>query len=63
MSYYHTCPICGAHLDPGEVCDCQNKRGAAPGVANTQSGKADKTGKRAVESASIISENQEEKQV
>ena len=23
MSYYHTCPECGAHLDPGEKCDCE----------------------------------------
>ncbi len=22
MSYYRVCPNCGAHLDPGEVCDC-----------------------------------------
>ena len=22
MSYYKTCPHCGAHLDPGENCDC-----------------------------------------
>ena len=22
MSYYKTCPHCGANLDPGEVCDC-----------------------------------------
>ena len=22
MSYYKVCPICGAHLDPGESCDC-----------------------------------------
>lgn len=22
MSYYKTCPRCGAHLDPGETCDC-----------------------------------------
>lgn len=22
MSYYTTCPRCGAHLDPGETCDC-----------------------------------------
>ena len=22
MSYYHVCPHCGAHLDPGESCDC-----------------------------------------
>lgn len=20
--YYRTCPECGAHLDPGEKCDC-----------------------------------------
>lgn len=24
MSYYKTCPHCGAHLDPGEVCDCRD---------------------------------------
>lgn len=24
MSYYHTCPICGANLDPDEICsDCE----------------------------------------
>ena len=23
MSYYKTCPHCGAHLDPGERCDCR----------------------------------------
>ena len=22
MGYYKTCPFCGAHLDPGEPCDC-----------------------------------------
>lgn len=21
---YHTCPLCGANLDPGERCDCEN---------------------------------------
>lgn len=21
--YYHTCPLCGANLDPNESCDCQ----------------------------------------
>lgn len=26
MSYYKTCPYCGAHLDPVEVCDCQDKK-------------------------------------
>lgn len=23
MSYFKTCPDCGAHLDPGELCDCR----------------------------------------
>ena len=23
---YHTCPDCGAALDPGEICDCRNAR-------------------------------------
>lgn len=23
--YYHTCPHCGAHLDPGESCDCETE--------------------------------------
>lgn len=37
---YRTCPICGAHLDPGEQCDCQDKKEeAAPGAANTKDGK------------------------
>lgn len=22
-TYYHTCPVCGANLDPGEQCDCE----------------------------------------
>lgn len=25
MAYYNTCPRCGAHLDPGESCDCEQK--------------------------------------
>ena len=26
MSYYRTCPYCGAHLDSGERCDCQEEQ-------------------------------------
>ncbi len=26
MPYYNICPYCGSHLDPGERCDCQDKR-------------------------------------
>ena len=24
--YYHTCPCCGANLDPGERYDCEESR-------------------------------------
>ena len=26
MAYYKTCPSCGAHLDPGEICDCLSEK-------------------------------------
>jgi hypothetical protein len=25
MAKFHECPKCGAHLDPGEHCDCREK--------------------------------------
>jgi len=31
--YYRICPDCGAHLDPGEICDCLGKENAAGGAA------------------------------
>ena len=37
MPYYKPCPLCGAALDPGERCDCQDKE-TAPSAANTESG-------------------------
>lgn len=30
MAYYRTCPACGCNLDPGERCDCMDKKKAAP---------------------------------
>ena len=31
LMYYHTCPYCGANLDPDEHCDCLARiRGKAP---------------------------------
>lgn len=30
MPYYRICPLCGAALDPGERCDCQDKIPFAP---------------------------------
>ena len=26
MAYYSTCPYCGCNLDPGEKCDCGQRR-------------------------------------
>lgn len=26
MAYYNVCPLCGANLDPGEKCDCEDER-------------------------------------
>ena len=26
MAFSNTCSICGANLDPGERCDCQEKK-------------------------------------
>lgn len=56
MSYYKICTHCGAHLDPGEVCDCippkdraavdakiaelRNKAKAPASAANAGEGKA-----------------------
>ena len=25
MPYYRECPVCGAALDPGEVCECKHR--------------------------------------
>lgn len=33
MSFYRTCPDCGAALDPTEACDCQKPLRPAPLVA------------------------------
>lgn len=41
MPYYRICPYCGAHLDPGENCDCQDEEKAAQGAANALDGKVE----------------------
>ena len=40
MPYYKPCPLCGAALDPGEICDCRDKETALD-ATNTQSGRAE----------------------
>lgn len=27
---YKECPVCGDHLDAGEICDCKGNHAAAP---------------------------------
>ena len=56
MSYYHTCPYCGANLDPGERCDCRDEEEATPGATNTEGGKAEKV-LSGSDSASMITQN------
>lgn len=53
MPYYRPCPICGAALDPGEICaDCRDRQNpykrhtktaqkTAPDATNIESGEAD----------------------
>lgn len=36
---YRECPICGAALDPGEKCDCQDKERGRPAGTGTTSEK------------------------
>lgn len=50
MSYYRTCPNCGAALDPGERCDCREgtegeareNREAAASTTNTDGGRVER---------------------
>jgi len=55
MSYYRTCPHCGAHLDPGERCDCRDNEKTPAGAVNTGEGGVD-TSDQTV-STSNINEN------
>lgn len=42
MSYYRSCRYCGANLDPGERCDCQEETETAVSATNTDSGRVEK---------------------
>lgn len=59
MSYYRVCPLCGAALDPGERCDCQDKEEAALGVSSTQGGMVEQVLTDTV-STSSLSKNEED---
>lgn len=38
--YFKVCSRCGAHLDPGELCDCrETEKEAAPAATGTTSAK------------------------
>lgn len=54
MSYYRTCPHCGAHLDSGERCDCREAKNTALDATNIQDGSAEQIHKAV--SASIVTE-------
>lgn len=56
MSYYRTCPICGAALDPCERCDCLDEKDAAASATNTDSGRVE-TGLQAQLSTSSLHED------
>ena len=43
-TYYHTCPHCGAHLDPGERCDCNVHSPAGTSTETGQVRKPDRYG-------------------
>ena len=53
MPYYRPCPLCGAALDPGEKCDCQDKEKAAP-VLQHQDGSKVESESPNPHSASIV---------
>ena len=70
MPYYKPCPLCGAALDPGERCDCQDRQNpykrhtknaqkTAPSAVNTESGKVE-IGLPTNISTSILTKEQEE---
>lgn len=52
MAYYKTCPVCGAALDPGERCDCEEK--AAHSATNTESGRVEQASGKLSYSAPIV---------
>ena len=55
-SYYRICPLCGAHLDPGERCDCQEKEEDRPGAVNAGTVEGETEGNQPAVSSSSLHE-------
>lgn len=36
---HRQCPICGAYLDPGELCDCKEEAASEAGTFESGNGK------------------------
>jgi hypothetical protein len=53
MSFYITCTRCGAHLDPGERCDCWDKEETPIGAVNTDEGRVEKGHESQISTPSI----------
>ena len=57
---YHTCPHCGANLDPSERCDCRQKAEVPPWVRPIPSAADGKTFGDVILPRSIASESEGE---
>jgi hypothetical protein len=51
---YRKCPYCGAALDPGEKCDCNEK--AAPDVEDPEAAQVKTTKNNITENKTIVKE-------
>ena len=62
MAFYRVCSSCGATLDPGERCDCQDKKEAAP-VLEHRDGRVEQKSDELQCSTSSLHNDKEESQV
>lgn len=54
--YYKECPFCGANLDPGEVCDCQEERSKTFGKSIYRNRTGNRRGDRGGRSVRLCAE-------
>ena len=50
---YRRCPYCGAYLDPGERCDCQDEK-ELPGATNTEQPKETQHSSNTITKSALI---------